>query len=592
MNYLRNHSTKSTPQSEPIPGSKQVANNAGGFAFEVDDFTKLRRFLILGAEGGSYYATEQTMVKRNAAALERCLAADPLRAIEVIATVSDRGQARDNDTALFCLARASAWGAPDNRVDIETRRAAFAALPRVARTGTHILHFVAFMEQFRGWGPMARKGVGRWYSEMPADRLAYQMVKYRQRDGWSQRDVLRSAHPEATSTAHAEIYEFLTGNARRDSVKNVFKGPLPVGLDAADAIRKTAIGPEPRILEGFKCAQMAETPAASALLIRRYDLPREAVRSDHLSKPNVQEALLERMPMTALIRNLANMTRSGLLNPLSDATQKVVAQLGDGERIRKARVHPLTILVALRAYKDGRGHGTQWDPVPQIVDALNDAFYTAFDYVEPTGKRHLLAIDVSHSMGDSMYGGGTIAGLGGMMPKEAAAVMAMVTARTESRYEVVAFSGGTDMPREFAEGRWSAGKRRGPSSQYWDDQGFIPLPLSPRQRLDNVMDEINKRGHRNLTDCALPMIYAKEAEREVDVFVVYTDNETWAGEIHPIQALQDYRRASGINAKLVVCGMTASDFSIADPEDAGMLDVVGFDTAAPALISAFTRGEV
>jgi len=36
--------------------------------------------------------------------------------------------------------------------------------------------------------------------------------------------------------------------------------------------------------------------------------------------------------------------------------------------------------------------------------------------------------------------------------------------------------------------------------------------------------------------------------------------------------------------------MTSNGFTIADPSDAGMLDVVGFDAAAPALIADFARG--
>jgi 60 kDa SS-A/Ro ribonucleoprotein len=86
------------------------------------------------------------------------------------------------------------------------------------------------------------------------------------------------------------------------------------------------------------------------------------------------------------------------------------------------------------------------------------------------------------------------------------------------------------------------------------------------------------------------MLYAQSVEREVDTFVIYTDSETWAGDIHPAQALRDYRRASGIDARLVVVGMVSSGFSIADPADPGMLDVVGFDTATPQLISEFARG--
>jgi 60 kDa SS-A/Ro ribonucleoprotein len=63
----------------------------------------------------------------------------------------------------------------------------------------------------------------------------------------------------------------------------------------------------------------------------------------------------------------------------------------------------------------------------------------------------------------------------------------------------------------------------------------------------------------------------------------------YAGSIHPDEALRRYRERTGIPAKLVVVGMTSSGFTIADPNDAGMLDVVGFDAAAPNVIAAFAR---
>ena len=69
--------------------------------------------------------------------------------------------------------------------------------------------------------------------------------------------------------------------------------------------------------------------------------------------------------------------------------------------------------------------------------------------------------------------------------------------------------------------------------------------------------------------------------------MIYTDSETWAGSVHPSQALGLYRERIGIPAKLVVVGMASNGFSIANPNDAGMLDVVGFDTATPQLIADF-----
>ena len=94
------------------------------------------------------------------------------------------------------------------------------------------------------------------------------------------------------------------------------------------------------------------------------------------------------------------------------------------------------------------------------------------------------------------------------------------------------------------------------------------------------------------TDCAQPMLYALKHNIPIDQFVVFTDNETWAGKIKPFEALRHYRQKTGIPARLVVVGMTATGFTIADPRDSGMLDVVGLDTATPQLISAFAKGEV
>jgi 60 kDa SS-A/Ro ribonucleoprotein len=123
----------------------------------------------------------------------------------------------------------------------------------------------------------------------------------------------------------------------------------------------------------------------------------------------------------------------------------------------------------------------------------------------------------------------------------------------------------------------------------WDPPAIKPLRISPRRRLDDalrVVDEMPMGG----TDCAQPMLYALAKGLEIDTFVVYTDNETWHGDIHPHQALRQYRERTGIPARLVVVGMTATEFSIADPSDPGMLDVAGFDAAVPSLISQFARG--
>ena len=518
-------------------GDGGVTNSAGGRAFPVDEWTRLRRFLILGSEGGSFYAGERALTRENATAVEECLAADGARTVAEIVSVSTQGRAPKNDPAIFALAMAAA--APDEA----TRKAALDALPQVCRTGTHLFRFATFVEGFRGWGRGLRRAVGRWYADRGVDQLAYQAVKYRQRDGVTHRDLLRLAHPAKAVSAgnptlgvtpeHARLFEWIVRGGSTDGL--------------------------PDLVRAFALAQEAATPAASAALVREHGLPREAVRSEHLTSPEVWDALLDAMPMTALVRNLATMTRVGVLEPGSEGTGKVVAQLGDAERLRRARVHPIAVLAALRTYASGRGargRGT-WNPVRAVIDALDGAFYASFANVEPANRRMLIALDVSGSMS-----WGEIAGVPGLTPRDASAALALVTAATEERHEIVGFT-----------------------------RGLTPLAIGPRQRLDDAVAAVSGLPFGG-TDCALPMRYALKQEREIDTFVVYTDSETWAGDIAPDAALRAYREQSGIDARLVVVGMVANGFTIADPTDAGMLDVVGFDTATPQLISDFARGTV
>ena len=553
MSYLTRFTRTATPQREQIRAD-QVANSEGGFVFAVDPWMRLRRFLILGCEGGSFYANERDLTKENITSLDECMALDGPRVVAEIVSISRAGRAAKNDPAVFALARCA------SAEDLATRRVALAALPHVCRTSTHVFQFVAFASAWRGWGRALRRAVGAWYADRPVEQLAYQAVKYRNREGMTHRDLLRLAHPGAAVSAGNPTLDVSPEQARL--FEWIVRGGAPDGL--------------PRIVEGYLKAQAAATAEQAAALVREYDLPREALQSQHLTDPAVWDALLERMPMTAMIRNLATMTRVGLLTPGSAASTLIVDRLSQGEWLTRARIHPVSVLIAARTYAAGRGvRGRHtWQPVAGIVDALDGAFYRAFGNVTPSGARLLLALDVSGSMGAS------IAGVPGLSVREASAAMALVTLAAEPNTEVVGFHAG--------RGGWVA-PRPGMFAGHRD--GLTPLPLSPRQRLDDAVARISNLPFGG-TDCALPMLYALETRRSIDTFVIYTDSETWAGDIHPVEALRRYRATSGIAARLIVVGMVANRFSIADPNDAGMLDVVGFDTSTPEVIGGFSRGEL
>ncbi|NIV92315.1 TROVE domain-containing protein, partial [candidate division KSB1 bacterium] len=176
-NAYTNFGTRQTPQSQPIPNSNQVLNNAGGYAYQVDKWDALQRFLILGSEGGTYYVSEAQLTQENANLVIDCVKEDGIQVVDRIIDVSHAGRAMKNDPALFALAIAASIG------DKFTRQHALASLPTVARIFTHLAHFAEYAQQFRGWGRGLREAIAAWYNDMDASRLTYQMVKYRQRDG-------------------------------------------------------------------------------------------------------------------------------------------------------------------------------------------------------------------------------------------------------------------------------------------------------------------------------------------------------------------------------------------------------------------------
>ena len=525
-----------TPQSEPL-NERQVPNSAGGHAFPVDDMTRLHRFLILGSEGGSYYADERKLTLDNVKAVKRCITASEdsgMNAVTEIARISKSRRAAKPGPALFALAMAASYGSD------KVRKTAFDFLNDVAVTGSHLQMFVDYIGTMRGWGRGLRKAIGNWYTQRPLKDAVYQTVKYRSRYNWTHRDLLRKSHPMGDGV-WSDLFAWIT------------HGTMPSEDDNLS------------LIHAYEEAKTATTPRLSTL-IRNYRLSWEMVPSEMLDKPEVWRALAQDMPMTALLRNLATLTRVGVIAPMDSASVcESLKKIGTMNVI-----HPIAVLTALLTYRAGRGVRGQhtWIPVPQVVDALDTAFDRSFTQAPQTNKRLYLGIDVSGSMGNS-----EIAGVPGLTPRMAAAAMAMVIARREPNYYMAGFAGNNN--------NWSDG--------YGVNTRMEPLSITASDSIYDAMPKTQAMPFGR-TDCALPMLDAMAQNIPVDCFIILTDSETWCGNTHPVEALRQYRRKMNIPAKLIVVGMVSNEFSIADPTDAGMLDIVGFDAAAPALIADFTTG--
>lgn len=531
VNYVNHFNTTKTPKNQAIPGKTMIKNESGGFVFEVSDWSKLKRFLILGTEKGSFYASEKNMTIEMAEATLNCIKEDGLRVVNEVVEISDSGRAIKNDAALFVLSLASC----PKFADAKTVSFALECLPKVARTGTHLFNFFTALKTNRGMGRSVRRALANFYLHKTPEALIKFVTKYKQRNGVSQRDLLRLSHPKTEDKTTNTIFKYVVSGEMPERFM------LNPALTYMQAVEELKTANNKRVID----------------LVKTLKMPEEVIPNDKLTK-EVMEVLIETSGLTWLFRNLANLSKDGILiSGNFDAINKVCARLTDQDALVKGRIHPIQVLNALISYKKGTNRHGSWTPVAKVIDALDNAFYLAFKVVTPTNKRFCLGLDISGSMHGSL-----VAGIEGLSCREACAALALVTEAVEQNTVIVGY--GTKIHE---------------------------LTISANQRLDDVVDILKKIPGEN-TDCSLPMQHCLNKKIVVDVFVVYTDAQDNSGFHHPIQVFDKYKKKINNNAKLIIIPMCANRFSIAEQNREDVREFIGFDTQTPKLIELFTNGEI
>lgn len=550
--------TTTTPQSEPVLGETMVRNEAGGFTFPLSDADRFGRFLISGSET-AYYADAPTLTRENTQAAAR-LFADPSMgqfALGVLTAISTSGRAQKVSPTLYALALALTVGHD------ATKQTAVAVVPQVVRTGSHLFEFVSYLRSMRGWGRAARRAVEAWYAAQTPEKLVYQGIKYRERNGWSHRDLLRARHVPFKDERMAAVAHYLV------------KGWPGVGEEPH---------PEEYLQRVWAYEYLKAHPTADVAhrMIHDYRLTREMIPNELLNDLGVWRALVDvGMPMTALVRNLGKMTSIGLLQD-RDYVDLVAKRLGDARVLALARVHPMTLFSALKVYASGHGvrGSLSWQPVPDVVDALDAGVYLAMGEVPSHGKRVHWGVDVSGSMH-----GTQAVGFPHVTAHEAAAVMLLTSLKRDpTTTTMMSFSSGSGY------GRVSGGRLSG---------GVFPLGLSANQRVDDAARTIQESGNGG-TDCALPILSAMASGLDVDGIVIWTDGQTWEGSEHPFEAMERYRKQVDHPVKLASVAVASYGHDIirsyaeavgrGDPDDRDTLAVNGFDSGAATVLAEFLSG--
>jgi hypothetical protein len=362
--------------------------------------------------------------------------------------------------------------------------------------------------------------------------------------------VLVHTPSQAPAPETAKVTEGGGEGEEREEAKKVAEDPL---VSTARFLKA--------LVELAKTGEKKDAVTAVAIMEQNKKIQREHLPTELLNTPQIWNTLLNGMGMTALVRNLGKLSQVGVA---SSRSQEIIKMLTDAKNVKDSRIHPLQVLVGMKTYSQGKGDlgSMTWPVNSYITTALSTTFRQAFGNITPTGKRFMIGLDVSGSM--SM---GMCAGAKNITPREGSVAMAMMTLHAEGEQNVHIY---------------------GFSNIFYNFNGKIRPGMT-------IQDAIKATDVPfGATDCALPMTEALKMYTRsgvgIDVFCVYTDSETYAPTVHPQVALEEYRRVTGIDAKLIVIGMMANQLTIADPKDKNTLNLAGFDTSTPELISMFVRG--
>ena len=533
MNYRFFTNKDKTPQNQAIPGreAEMIRGRSGGYMFEAGIWKTLSRCLLIGTANSTYYAGKRELTDDFVDTVTKAIALDPVRVANEIVYASD-GRSINNSAPILALVLLSMGDSS------EAKQAFVEIFSQVVRTGSHFYEWLNYTKSMRGFGKVIKQVGTAWLSREDVKGLAYQLLKYQQRHGFSNRDALRLFHVKPVTEEHDRLYNWVVNGWSE----------LPAQI------------PSPATEQIWWYEWLKRHPEDTCRAISEGKLTHEMAAPVGNMDRQAWQLLFETMPIGAMLRNLGSLTNLEVLRIDSISNlERLEAVLNNRNYLRKGRIHPIDVLKALKTYASGGKVGRSkktWIPVPRIVDILEKALELSFDVIKPTKKVFLHAVDISGSMS---YG---VVDSVGLNCCEIATAMALVTAKAEKNYAIRGFS-----------------------------TKFIDLSISKRDSFSSALKKASKRNFGG-TDASVAYDWAIKNKFKADVMCFWTDNESWAGRKHPSQALKEYRRQVNPDAKAVYVTLAPYNITLVDPQDSNSWDLAGFDPGIPRLIQMIANNEV
>lgn len=483
-----------------------VCNQAGGVAYAYGPEAKLAQLAATGTLAAGFYAAADTQLADVLAAAQ---SVDPEFVAKAAVYARKSGAMKDMPALLAAYLTVAD---PDLAVRV---------FKRVIDNGRMLRSFVQIMRS----GQVGRQSLGsrpkRLVKEWLEQASLQSLMAAATGNDPSLADIVKMVHPAPASAERRAFYGWLIG-------KPYDVGALPVEIAAFEAWKREPSGELPTV-------------------------PFEWLTSFPLSAEQ-WGVLASRMGWQALRMNLNTLARNGAFD-VAGVTDAVAARLADGEALRKARVMPYQLMVAM---------GQVGDDVPlKVQAALEEALEASLAKVPMLTGNVVVCPDVSGSMSSPVTGYRK-----GASSKvrciDIAALVAAAVLRKNRQARVLPF-----------------------------ECGVVNLKLDPRARVAVNAAKLAAVGGGG-TNVSAPLALLNKERAKVDTVVIVSDNESWVDPSRrgATATMSEWNRLKARNpgAKLVCIDIQPYGSTQAkDRED--ILNVGGFTDAVFGAMARFTKGE-
>lgn len=480
----------------PTVAKGDTVNRDGYASFTMPIEEQTLQTLLCNTFGHTFYANQKDLTKESEKVFKQMIGKDPYFFANALVFARNEGYMRSQP--VFGLAMLAEKHSTLFRL----------AFDKVILTPKDLSDFMVIVESRHNGsqgGRAIKTAVATWLSDKFGKYGAsaeYWAVKYgaENKSGYSLKDLIITTHP---SGLRADIAKWLLGKKFKLTEKTSPK------------------------LYWYEKLKVANTDGAKIEAIMEGKLPHEVASTFAGGSKGVWSAIFPNLPPFALLRNLNNLDRKGILDSFK---KEIKEKLSDGDKLRKSKILPF------RFYEAYKVINKEWAK-NLMAEAIDASFENIPDF---TGKTAVV-LDVSGSMGTFL---------------DTASLFAVCAARKGNVNKITLFD-----------------------TRAWG------MTVDPNKSILTVAQSINTGGG---TDTGAPIRFLSKQGDVYDNIIMITDSQQNTGAPVYVE-FEAYRKRFNKDVKLFIVDVSPYCSALTPPKG-NIHYIFGWSDQVMNYISATTKG--